>query len=295
MLHEETEPAFKIKSDNFTDDSGEGLWKFVSNETLVSISNSEEFTDLSTAFRDVLNLYSSVVPSVLLSDVRTELKMAISELESATQHKNFEAVQVLSILNSFHKVTEKLADIECRYKVDMNKELKRNDICFSQTKAALNGLDFISKNSIEQTDFCVYRKSMIDMYFYKECGATVSSAVIKRLEKDNDDDTGGDEYGEVDGLAKFKFDFKNMKNHYAQVFADMVRVGSLLACGALFRGKIIDKIVVYGLLVDYESSSAVIFKYHVNFLTDETTFSVGKEINAVRGLASIVKTMTTMC
>ena len=149
LLHEETEAASKVKLDNFRDVSGEGLWKFTASETLVSISHSEEFKSLSVAFHDALNLYSSVVPSVLLSEVRTELKMATSKLESAIELGNFEAIQALPILNSFHKVAEKLADIECRYKVDMNKELQRNDIYFSQTKTALNGLDFISKNSIE--------------------------------------------------------------------------------------------------------------------------------------------------
>ena len=52
-------------------------------------------------------------------------------------------------------MAEKLVDIECRYKVDNNKEPQRNDIYFSHTKAALNGIDFISKNSIEQSDFCI--------------------------------------------------------------------------------------------------------------------------------------------
>lgn len=292
MQHDSTEAASKVKLDHFTDTLGEGLWKFTANETLVTlVTPSQEYKNLSAAFYDALHLYSSVVPSALVREVRTDLKVATSQLELVTE--NFEATQALLTLNSFHKVVEKLADIECRYQVDINKVTQRNDICYSHTKAALNELDFISKQNIEQSDFCLYGKSMIDMYFYKDCGATVNSAVIKKLE--NYDDKGGHEFGVVGGLAEFKSDGGNMKRHCAQIFADMVRVGTLLACSALVRGKIVEKIVVYGLLVDYKTSLAIITKYYVNFLADETTFFVGEEVSAVKGLVSIVQTMKTMC
>ena len=106
MLHKETEAASKVKLDNFTDVFDEGLWKFTANETLVSISHSQEFTKLSIAFHDTLNLYSLVVPTVLLSAVRTDLKMATSKLEPITELGNFEAIQALPISNSFHKIAE---------------------------------------------------------------------------------------------------------------------------------------------------------------------------------------------
>lgn len=77
----------------------------------------------------------------------------------------------------------------------------------------------------------------------------------------------------------------------------MVWVSTLLACNALITvisGRIVDKIIVYGLLVNYKTGVAVITKYYVNFITDETIYFVGNEINAVRGFISIVHTMRTM-
>lgn len=94
--------------------------------------------------------------------------------------------------------------------MDINKETQRNEICYNHTKAALNGLDFISKQTIEQSDFCLYGKSTIDMYFYKDCGATVNSAVIKKLENYEDEDKVGYKCGVVDGFAEFKSDGGNM-------------------------------------------------------------------------------------
>lgn len=58
----------------------------------------------------------------------------------------------------------------------------------------------------------------------------------------------------------------------------MIRIGSLLAVNPLAWGRIIDKIMVYGLLLDY-----------YNFITDESVFFIGDEINAVKGFIGIVR------
>ena len=57
------------------------------------------------------------------------------------------------------------------------------------------------------------------LYFYKDCGATVNSAVIKKLEEDDYGDL--TEYrnkGVVGGVAKFKMD--NMKGYYPQILPE---------------------------------------------------------------------------
>ena len=260
MQHDTTEAASKVKLDNFTDVSGENLWKPTSNVSLVKLVNdSPEYKDLSIAFYNVLHLYSSLVPVALVREVRADLQLATTQLEAVETLGKLETTQALSILNRVNKATQKLADIECKHQVDIDKEVQRNNICYNHTKAALNGLDFIAKQSIEHSDFCLYGKSTIDMYFYKDCGATVSSAVIKKLENCKDEDKDEDcEFGIVGGLAEFKSDSGNMNKHYAQIFADMVRVGTLLACKVLISGRIVDKITVYGLLIDYKTGSAVI-------------------------------------
>lgn len=95
--------------------------------------------------------------------------------------------------------------------------------------------------------------------------------------------------GVVGGVAEFKKD-SNMKMHYPQVFADMVRVSSLLVHDALIRGNIIDKVVVYGLLTSYSTGTATVMKCYVNFLKRRKYF-VGEELDAVRGLVGIAQAM----
>ena len=47
-----------------------------------------------------------------------------------------------------------------------------------------------------------------------------------------------------------------MKTCFAQIFADMVRVGTSLVYDALIRGVVVDKIIVYGLLTNYKTGLA---------------------------------------
>ena len=176
-----------------------------------------------------------------------------------------------------------LADIES----DINRELQRNDICYNNTKAPLSDLDFISKQTIEQSKYSFYGKSSIDLYFYNDSiSGSVNSAVIKKLQDASEthgSETCGSDYGIMAGLAEFKAG-GNMRVHYSQIFADLIRVGSTLTINALRRGKIIDKIVVYGLLVNYKTQLGLLVKYYADLTANENIFFIGDEVNAVKGL-----------
>ena len=226
-----------------------------------------------------------MVPVSLLKEVRKELRVETRQFESKRAHLSAQTDPegLLAMLDSYHqhslKLLEELANIECDYQITIDKELQKNEICYKRTKAALTELDVISKESIEHSEFSVYGKSLLDLYFYiGDSGGTVKSAVIRKLE-DHDDGVQGKDYGVVCGLAEFKLQTGSLKMHCSQIFADMIRIGSLLAVNALARGKIIDKIMVYGLLLDYKNILGLVIKYYVNFNTDESVFFIGDEIN----------------
>ena len=126
----------------------------------------------------------------------------------------------------------------------------------------------------------------MDFCFYQEHSGIVRSAVVKKLDSQPDDNE-----SVVGGVAEFKCDDSDLKAHYPQMFANLVRVGTHLAYNCLTMGKIIDKIVVYGLLTDYTTGLAHVMKYDVNFSTDESHFFVGGEMDAVKGLVRIVQAM----
>ena len=97
---------------------------------------------------------------------------------------------------------------------------------------------------------------------FKDVEHVVTASVIRKLEDDKIEVTRGKE-GVVGGVTEFKNDV---------IFADMIRVGANLTFDALLTGQLIEKICVYGLLVNYATRCAVIMKYYVNFATDETVF-----------------------
>ena len=298
LLHPTTEPASKAKLDLFTNSSCERLWRFSSTDSLIPINNPipQQYNLLATKFKEAIDLYSSIVPSAVLGEVREHLNAQANQLEVQIQAAEKGELEVVAFLNHIHienlKLVARLSEMQCTYQKDVTKETQRNGFCYGHLQSALDELGFIAKPTIEQSDICLFGKSLMDLYFYQEHGSTVSSALVKKLRHSGDDDDSL-EWNEsvVGGVAEFKHDDGEMKSHYAQTFADMVRVGTHLIHGALMRGKIIDKLVVYGLLTEYTSGLAYVMKYYVNFYTDECIFFVGEEIKAVRGLVGIIQAM----
>ena len=279
MAHSTTEPASRFKSERFSKALENNICKSISNEALVPLANvPPEYNKLAVAFKECLDLYSSsVVPTSLLHEARKQFKVATCEFESKMKELQMDSKELRAIVDAYHKenlkLLEELADIQTNYQMDISRELQKNDICYKRTKTALTELDLISKETIEQSEFTIYGKSLVDLYFYVDTGATaVKSAVIRKLEDFDDDDVQGDDYGVICGVTEFKVQTGNLKAHCSQIFSDMIRVGSLLAVNALAGGKIIDKIVVYGLLLDYKRSLGLVTKYYVNFNTDESVF-----------------------
>ena len=88
----------------------------------------------------------------------------------------------------------------------------------------------------------------------------------------------------VAGVAEFKVEGTSKLQQYGQTFADLVRVGTLLANDALMRGRLVEKLVVYGLLINYKTKLAIIMKYYVNFNRDESVFLIGEDVNATKGI-----------
>lgn len=270
------------------------------NEALVPITPPPtDYDKLATAFSESLNLFSSMVPAALLHKVQQEIKSSKDMLESRkkTLDQNVQSTQV--VLEVYHQrvltdLALDLAVIESTYKVDINRELQRNDICYHNMEAPLRDLGFISKQTIEQNKYSFYGKSIIDLYFYNDSsGGSINLAVIKKLQDVSETEThGGGDYGIMAGLAEFKVGGQgNMRMHYSQMFADLIRIGSLLTVNALRRGKVIDKVVVYGLLVNYERRLGVIMKYYANLTGDKTIFFIGDEMDAVKGMVGIVRAL----
>ena len=93
--------------------------------------------------------------------------------------------------------------------------------------------------------------------------------------------------GIVGAVAQFKLQSSDLKKSYPQMFCDLVRVGTLRACNAIMQGLIVDQIVVFGLLTSYEMEVGVLVKYYIDFITDESVFLIGDEVNFVTGFMAM--------
>lgn len=301
LLHPVTEGASRVKLDIFRDYVGENGWQFVPIQGLIPCGDIPDvYRNLASKFAEAMRLYSSVVPLALLSDIKKDLNFQTSLVESKLdvgQVGGTEAEQVLqSIYRGNLKLLQKMAEMECIYGKPVNKEIQRNDFCFQHVKRPLNDLGFITKSTIEQCNICLFGKSLIDLYFYKDKGTTVNSAIIKALDEDQhasdheelkNDITNHE--GIICGVTEFKSE--DVKVHLAQMFADLVRVGSLLVYNSLIRGRLVDKVVVYGLLANYNTGYAYITKYYVDFTKNTSVIYVGDETDAIKGFVGIVRAM----
>lgn len=105
-----------------------------------------------------------MVPAALLHKMWLDLNSTVIALKSRKDQLDKEAV-----VDLYHK--EALEMLES-YKVDINRELQCNDICYQNTKG----------QTIEQNKLSLYGKSLVDLYFYDDgSSGIVSSAVIKKL------------------------------------------------------------------------------------------------------------------
>ena len=121
---------------------------------------------LAAKFFEAMNLYSSVVPSTLLNDIMKDIKIQTSVIESMLGAGEVELLK--SVYAENLKLLERMADMECTYRKQVNKEIQRNDFCFQRMKGPMSDLGFIPKSTIKQCNICLYGKSLIYLYFYKD-------------------------------------------------------------------------------------------------------------------------------
>ena len=178
--------------------------------------------------------------------------------------------------------------------MQITKEPQQNQFYLNYIQEELVALGFVIKPNIKQSVFSLFGKSLPDLYFYKESGKSVVGAglLTKYSNKDPDKEENG--YGVAGAVTQFKSHSTDMEKHYPQVFSDLVRVGTFIACNAIIRGTVIDKVVVLGLLANHETETAILMKYHVDFTTDESILFIGDEINFVSGFLAVVKWLDGM-
>jgi len=242
------------------------------------------YQNLATSFRRAVEWYKTVVPFPLVQKWCKSLQSHAALLQSADEmcdtNSNLSNLRqiIKQCKTECSQLVLKVEEDVTSCKVEVNKEIQRNDFCYDLLKGLFLEHRYILKNSTENNNVCLFGNSHLDMYFYKMNTLTVNAALIKHM-IEGDEVVTDDRYGVVGAVAEFKANAAKFNSHYPQMFADMVQVASIRTIQALKTGKIIDKVEIYGLLVDQKSSCALAMKYYINFPRDESVFYVCEEEN----------------
>lgn len=170
---------------------------------------------------------------------------------------------VKSISDQFNVVENHCKEIRNLDPLVPEREIQLNEWAIPALKKELALLGFTSQVTFPHNDYSLFGKSRPDFAFYKQIGNELTGGMI--IESDS-------LYGST---LEFKKDSSLLK--LAQAFANMVRVANDLLLDALKRGKVINAIVVYGLVVYHDEKQCLPMRYICDFSKNYYIIEVGQE------------------
>lgn len=75
---------------------------------------------------------------------------------------------IASLQQQSHRVLDRLSVLLSSYNMKISKEVQQNENYYTLVQDELRSLRFVVKCHIEQSEFCLFGKSMPDLYFYNE-------------------------------------------------------------------------------------------------------------------------------
>ena len=234
LYHVKTEAASKAPLNRFSTLEGDNGWKVVGNADIVSLKTAVPSDPVyKSLFNNFLST-ESFVPAQLVHDVQqhsswianeqdailAQMKKKVASGDATAVDLMMEMMEMLAF-PSIRTVSEKLA-LVLTHTTKPEKEVELNQLQYQIIKNDLSNLGFMVKTSIDQNDFCMFRKSLPDLYFYKDhSGNIVKAGLLKICSNEFE------EICTVGGVVEFKIG-SDVKKFYQQMFADMVRLGCYL-------------------------------------------------------------------
>ena len=230
------------------------------------------YNSLAHLFKYSVEKYKKVLPSDIVNPVFTCFEAHLQQADEMLAATNYKDAHhyVKRCKTETSELVKQLRIEKERYEVPCKKEVQRSLICYELMKQPLDDLGYIVKDTTDSNTVCLFGKSNMDMLFYKNKVSTINAALIKGV--DNDEGEGG--CGVIGGVTEFKTQSSHMKSHYPQIFADMVKLTTLRVMDVLETGIVIDKVEIYGLLIDQSSTYSRVMKYCMNFCSNESRFYV---------------------
>ena len=210
------------------------------------------------------------VEKTLLEDVEPGLK----EEESTARLMEFVKQQRLCLLTL-------VRDIRGIQAMDVRKEGQRNDFLNQFLEDELEALGLVTVKEFPHNHYSIFGRSKPDLAFYMQRKTWIGVGVVMQQEEVNVNLHGA--------AVEFKMDIPyEHSSLLPQAFANMVRVSNNMVIDALERGKIVDTVTVYGLLVAHDKGYTVPLKYFVDFGTNMYKIEVGENDSFGRVFSLVV-------
>jgi len=159
-------------------------------------------------------------------------------------------------------------------------ELSLNFTLIEQLSKIAQPKGFIVDKTLPQDTATIYGKSQPDLTIYKSDGGYIrGTRIVGAAIKTCEDDMHYEVTGGAIELKRLPVHQKGQKSkELLQAFANMVRVGGFLTNNAVSKGKLIDEINIYGLLVSHTNPYCLPLLYHTNCQTGSTQIMKGDAI-----------------
>ena len=199
--------------------------------------------------------------NVIMDDLRTKLLQLTTTNDS---DKKDYAIQVQD--DAIKAMREKCSShsIEIRKipPLMVQREVQLNEWTLARFTEEMKGLNFIQMD-FPRNRFSIFGRSRPDVAFVKleQVMREVRAAVLW------DEET-------ITGTTE-EFKLEAHESNYAQAFANMVRVGNDVLVNTLRHGKLVDVVIIYGLLVSYDKKICTPMKLTLDFKKNSGLILVG--------------------
>lgn len=155
----------------------------------------------------------------------------------------------------------------------VDKEVQKNDWFVANIEEFLMGEGFRITKVYSHNKYCIFGRSRPDCIFTRladNCVTTIKVGILMQTSEELFVDISG-------GSVEFKLTMgEDFTSNLPQAIANMIRAACNIAADALKVGKIINNLVVYGLLVSYDRAHSIPIKYQVNYQENDTRICVGE-------------------
>ena len=248
-------------------------------------SDLKNMKEMEQKLQDRINFYSGgVVPYALLQSKCEELEKGLL-VAAGKLYKKFDdgasvpkdKVAQCMMEQNLH-ILSWIQDLRKVDKFEVRRELQINDWVIDVLGNELKKLNFITNKEFSYNEFSIFGRSRPDFAFFKQTGHVIKAGVV--IEQSTQEFQGIKLYGTA---VEFKIDTsQDCTRFLPQAFADMVRISHNMLIEALKAGKVVDTIIIYGILVSHTKETCTPLRYIAKFHSSSYKLAVGGETEFFR-------------